>query len=59
MEKWIGIGLGINKNREYLNHLWFADDIFLLSESSDELQEILNYSNRKNLIGDLKINKYV
>lgn len=34
---------------EYLNLLWFTDNILLLSRSLDKLQEMLNELNRKSI----------
>lgn len=38
-----------NINGEYLNHFQLAEDIWLISESSDELWEALNDLNRESL----------
>lgn len=38
-----------NINGEYLNHLWLVDDILSISESLDNLQEMLNDLNREML----------
>lgn len=32
----------VSINEEYLNLLWFADDVILLSKSLDKLQEMLH-----------------
>ena len=50
-------GKGININGEYLNHLRFADDIILISETPEELQIMLNDLNRESLKVGLKMNR--
>ena len=50
-------GKGININGEYLNHLRFADDIILISETPEELQVMLNDLNRESLKVGLKMNR--
>ena len=50
-------GKGIKIGDEHLNNLRFADDIVLLSESADELQQLINDLNRESLKVGLKMNK--
>ena len=40
---------GLNIDREYLNHLRFADDIILLLEEPQELQNMLTELNKENI----------
>jgi len=39
--------MGLYINGQYLNHLRFADDIILMSETAEELQDMLNDLNRE------------
>lgn len=39
-------GMEVNINKQYLKPIRFADDILSTSESSDELQELLNDLNQ-------------
>lgn len=39
-------GMEVNINKQYLKPIRFTDDILLTSESSDELQELLNDVNQ-------------
>ena len=47
----------INRGGEFLNNLRFVNDIALISESAEELQEMLNDLNRESLKVGLKMNK--
>ena len=49
--------MGVNIKREYLNYVRSADDIVLISESSDELEVMLNDFNRENIKISLKMNR--
>ena len=47
---------GFNIDREYLNHLRFADDIILLLEKPQELQNMLTELNKANVKVGIKMN---
>lgn len=40
-------GITVNRSREYLNHKWFAVNIWLISELSNDFQKGLNDMNKK------------
>jgi len=48
---------GLNINGQYLNHLRFADDIILMSETAEELQDMLIDLKRESLKAGLKMNR--
>ncbi|GBP81972.1 LINE-1 reverse transcriptase homolog [Eumeta japonica] len=48
--------VGININGRYLSHLRFADDIVLLSESTNQLQEMINTLHEESRKVGLEIN---
>jgi len=47
---------GININKEYINHLWFADDIALVSDSLKNAQQRLKELKQTTESIDLTIN---
>ena len=48
---------GININGEYLNHLRFADDIVIISETKEQLQGMLQELATESLKRGLRLNK--
>ena len=48
---------GLNINGEFFNHLRFADDIVLISETAEDLQEMVSDLNKESLKVGLKMNK--
>ena len=48
--------MGVNINGENLNHLRFADDIVLISHTTNELQDMLNQLHDKSRLLGLKMN---
>lgn len=48
--------LGINIDGKKLNHLRFADDIVLISESEADLQQMISELNSESLVAGLKMN---
>ena len=49
--------MGINIDGEYVSNLRFADDISTTTESSEELQKMLNDLNRESIKVGLKMNR--
>ena len=50
-------GMGINIDGEYLSNLRFADDISTTTETSEELQKMLNDLNKESMKVGLKMNR--
>ena len=48
--------IGINKNGQYITHLWFADDIVVMAETIADLSTMLDYLRQSFKINMAKLN---